>query len=89
VTPLLGPRAAPLRRGSVRRLRLRGLIERVPHSRRYRVTPLGFRTALFVQRAYARLLPNMRNRGILDRRCDHGRGSRRVGLRAVSAARRR
>jgi hypothetical protein len=38
------------------RLRLHGLIERIPKSHRYRVTPLGFRTALFFTRAYARLI---------------------------------
>ena len=40
----------------LRRLRLHGLIERLPHSFRYRVTEFGFRTALFLTRAYNRLL---------------------------------
>ena len=40
----------------LRRLRLPGLIERVPKSHRYRVTEFGFRSALFLTRAYARLL---------------------------------
>jgi hypothetical protein len=40
----------------LRRLRLHGLIERVPKSHRYRVTEFGFRSALFLTRAYARLL---------------------------------
>lgn len=40
----------------LRRLRLHGLIERIPKSHRYRVTDFGFRSALFVTRAYARLL---------------------------------
>lgn len=40
----------------LRRLRLHGLIERIPRSHRYRVTDLGFRTALFFTRAHARLL---------------------------------
>jgi hypothetical protein len=40
----------------LRRLRLHGLIERIPKSHRYRVTTLGFRTALFFTRAYARLI---------------------------------
>src|SRR5688572_20892388 len=31
----------------LRRLRLRGLIERIPRSHRYSVTPFGFRIALF------------------------------------------
>jgi hypothetical protein len=40
----------------LRRLRLHGLIERIPKSHRYRVTTLGLRTALFFTRAYARLI---------------------------------
>ena len=40
----------------LRRLRLHGLIERLPKTRRYRVTRLGFRSALFLTRVYARLL---------------------------------
>ena len=40
----------------LRRLRLHGLIERVPRSFRYRVTDLGMRVALFFTRAYNRLL---------------------------------
>ncbi|HEY1244453.1 MAG TPA: hypothetical protein VGF29_06425 [Hyphomicrobiaceae bacterium] len=40
----------------LRRLRLHGLIERVPNSFRYRVTDLGLRVALFFSRAYNRLL---------------------------------
>jgi hypothetical protein len=40
----------------LRRLRLHGLIERVPKSFRYRVTDLGLRVALFFSRAYNRLL---------------------------------
>jgi hypothetical protein len=40
----------------LRRLRLHGLIERVPHSFRYRVTAFGFRAALFFTRLYNRLL---------------------------------
>jgi hypothetical protein len=46
-------------RGSVtyqlRRLRLHGMIERLPHSHRYRVTDLGWRSALFFSRTYNRL----------------------------------
>ena len=38
----------------LRRLRLYGLIERIPRSRRYRVTDAGIRTALCYQRTYAR-----------------------------------
>jgi hypothetical protein len=40
----------------LRRLRLYGLIERVVGSQRYRVTPFGFKVALFLTRCYNRLL---------------------------------
>jgi hypothetical protein len=40
----------------LRRLRLHGLIERLPGSFRYRVTGFGLRTALFFTRVYNRLL---------------------------------
>ncbi len=40
----------------LRRLRLHGLIERVPNSHRYRLTPFGLKTALFYSRTYQRLL---------------------------------
>jgi hypothetical protein len=40
----------------LRRLRLHGLIERLPNSMRYRVTAFGFRAALFFTRLYNRLL---------------------------------
>jgi hypothetical protein len=40
----------------LRRLRLHGLIERIPRSHRYRVTEQGFRSALFLTRCYSRLL---------------------------------
>ena len=39
----------------LRRLRLHGLIERIPESHRYRVTRLGWRTALFCTRTYNRI----------------------------------
>ncbi len=38
----------------LRRLRLHGLIERVPHSHRYRITDLGARLAVLYVRVYAR-----------------------------------
>jgi hypothetical protein len=38
----------------LRRLRLHGLIERVPHSHRYRITELGARLAVLYVRIYAR-----------------------------------
>lgn len=40
----------------LRRLRLHGLITRLPRSQRYQVTPFGFRAALFLTRSYNRLL---------------------------------
>jgi hypothetical protein len=40
----------------LRRLRLHGLIERVPHSHRYRVTTLGARMAMLYVRLYTRAL---------------------------------
>ena len=40
----------------LRRLRLHGLIERIPRSRRYRTTSFGLRTALTLTRVYSRLL---------------------------------
>jgi hypothetical protein len=40
----------------LRRLRLHGLIERTPKTHRYRLTPFGFRVAVFCSRTYARIL---------------------------------
>jgi hypothetical protein len=40
----------------LRRLRLHGIIERIPSSHRYQLTPTGLRIALFFSRTYARLL---------------------------------
>jgi hypothetical protein len=40
----------------LRRLRLHGIIERIPHSHRYQLTPGGLKIALFFSRTYARLL---------------------------------
>jgi len=55
--PLRGRRTTS---GSVtydlRRLRLRGLIRRIPHTHRYQVTEPGLRYALFFTRSYDRLL---------------------------------
>jgi hypothetical protein len=57
---LLGIASAKLTPGrmtyDLRRLRLHGLIERIPKSHRYRLTPTGLRTAIFFSRIYARLL---------------------------------
>ena len=40
----------------LRRLRLHGLIERVPRSHRYRITPTGAQVAMFYARLYTRAL---------------------------------
>ena len=60
VAPLLGKTPSELSLGQLtydlRRLRLHGLIERLPKRHRYRVTDLGLRVALFVPRLWARTL---------------------------------
>jgi hypothetical protein len=57
---LLGKRADEISPGrmsyELRRLRLHGLIERLPKTHRYRLTDEGLRTALFYTRVYARIL---------------------------------
>ena len=57
---LSGREPASISQGAItyqlRRLRLHGLIERVPSSFRYRVTELGLRVALFFTRTYNRIL---------------------------------
>jgi hypothetical protein len=57
---LLGQRPGQISAGSMtydlRRLRLHGLIERIPRSNRYRLTALGCSTAIFFSRTYLRLL---------------------------------
>jgi len=40
----------------LRRLRLKGLLLRLPHSQRYVLTPLGRRVALFMSKSFARLV---------------------------------
>jgi hypothetical protein len=58
--PLIGKAAQSITPGQMtyhlRRLRLHGLIERVPKSHRYRVTNHGWRTILFCTRCHNRLL---------------------------------
>jgi hypothetical protein len=58
--PLLGKAPEALTPGQMsyhlRRLRLHGLIERIPKTHRYRVTDGGWRTALFCTRTYNRIL---------------------------------
>ena len=60
LAPLLGRRADELSAGQMtydlRRLRLHGLIERIPHTYRYRPTQLGWRTATFLTHAYNRFV---------------------------------
>jgi len=60
VSALMGISAEEITPGrmtyDLRRLRLHGLIRRIPHSRRYQVTDFGFRSALFLTRSYNRLL---------------------------------
>jgi hypothetical protein len=60
LAPLLGKDPGHMTSGQMtydlRRLRLHGLIERVPHTFRYQVTETGLRTALFLTRAHNRLL---------------------------------
>jgi hypothetical protein len=58
--PLLGKEAQSMTQGQMsyhlRRLRLHGVIERIPQTHRYRVTDSGWRTALFCTRCYNRVL---------------------------------
>jgi len=58
--PLLGKTPDSLTSGQMtyqlRRLRLHGLIERIPKTHRYRVTDSGWRTMLFCTRTYSRVL---------------------------------
>ena len=60
VAPLMGLSVDDYHRNrttyDLRRLRLRGLIERIPHTRRYRVTEDGVRTALCYHRTHARVM---------------------------------
>ncbi len=60
LAPLLGLAPGALPPGRItydlRRLRLHGLIERIPGTHRYRVTSAGLRTALFFTRVHARIL---------------------------------
>lgn len=60
LAPLLGFDPANYPAGKLtydlRRLRLHGIVERIPHRHRYQLTPAGLRIALFFSRTYARLL---------------------------------
>ena len=60
LAPLLGQQPENLTQGRMtyhlRRLRLHGMIERIPKSHRYRLTDLGLRTGWFFTRTYSRIL---------------------------------
>ena len=60
LAPLLGLNPEVMTSGQItydlRRLRIHGLIQRIPHSFRYQVTPAGLRQALFLTRLTQRLL---------------------------------
>jgi len=60
LAPLLGLQPQHMTAGTMtydlRRLRLHGVIERVPRTHRYQVTPFGLRVAMLFTRTYARLL---------------------------------
>jgi hypothetical protein len=60
LAPLLGQKPSQRSPGQItydlRRLRLHGLIERIPGTRRYRITAKGLRTAIFCTRLYNRAL---------------------------------
>lgn len=60
LAPLLGLDPSTMTAGrmtyDLRRLRLHHMIQRIPHTHRYRVTPFGLHIALFFSRAYSRLL---------------------------------
>jgi hypothetical protein len=60
LAPLLGLDPEAMTSGQItydlRRLRIHGLIARIPHSFRYQVTPTGLRQALFLTRITRRLL---------------------------------
>ena len=60
LAPLLGQQPADLTQGRMtyrpRRLRLHGMIERIPKSHRYRLTDLGLRTGWFFTGTYSRIL---------------------------------
>ena len=60
LAPLLGLTPEAMTSGQIsydlRRLRIHGLIQRIPHSFRYQVTPAGIRQAMFLTRLTQRLL---------------------------------
>ena len=59
LAPLLGLDPSTMTAGrmtyDLRRLRLHQIIQRIPHTNRYQVTPFGLQVAIFFSRAYSRL----------------------------------
>ena len=60
IAPLLGTTSQDITAGKMtydlRRLRMHGLIQRIPHSRRYQITDTGLQHALFLTHAHDHLL---------------------------------
>jgi hypothetical protein len=60
LAPALGLPARAMTQGRMsyhlRRLRLHGLIERIPHTHRYQITDFGLAAAVFLSRAYTRFI---------------------------------
>jgi hypothetical protein len=60
LAPLLGLDPSTMTAGrmtyDLRRLRLHQIIQRIPHTNRYQVTPFGLQVAIFFSRTYSRLL---------------------------------
>lgn len=60
IAPLMGERPEDYHPGKMtydlRRLKLHGVIEKIPHTHRYQVTPQGMRICLFFSKVYARVL---------------------------------
>jgi hypothetical protein len=60
LAPLLGLDPSVMTAGrmtyDLRRLRLHAIIQRIPHTHRYQVTPFGLQVAMFFTRTYNRLL---------------------------------
>lgn len=83
IAPLLGLSVDDYHRGratyDLRRLRLRGLVERIPFTRRYRVTDDGLRTATCCHRIRARVLRPATS-VVFDASSPHARVNRAIGV---------
>ena len=66
----------------LRRLKAHGLIERVPHSHRYRVTDTGLRTTMLLTRIQERLLPT----ALADQAAPHSSSRLRTAAAAYQSA---